>query len=180
MVNCAVFGCKNHSRKKPGDENASDVGFFRIPRVIEDQCKSTKDVTQRRRVEWLRRINRKDLYSSSTYYRVCGKHFISGRPSYEMAEINPDWAPSLHLGHGKPMNSDSLVSRHTRHLKRMQKKHKPLQPLQACSDDDSIPPTPLESEDNSEEPGEPEMAIEEECSISETTDFGQTTELTML
>ncbi|KAL3198123.1 hypothetical protein MRX96_053814, partial [Rhipicephalus microplus] len=43
------------------------------------------------------------------------------------------------------------------------KKHKPFQPLQACSDDDSIPPTPLDCEDNSEEP---EMAIQEECSIS--------------
>ncbi|KAH8027494.1 hypothetical protein HPB51_007027 [Rhipicephalus microplus] len=66
---------------------------------------------------------------------------------------------------------------HTRHLKRLQKKHKPFQPLQACLDDDSIPPTPLDCEDNSEEP---EMAIQEECSISGRTDFGQTTELTML
>ncbi|XP_075737083.1 swt1 RNA endoribonuclease isoform X2 [Rhipicephalus microplus] len=177
MVNCAVFGCYNHSKKKPGDENASDVGFFSIPKVIVNQCKRTKDVTQRRRAEWLRRINRKDLDGSATHYRVCGKHFISGRPSYAMAEADPDWAPSLHLGYGNPRDSGSSASRHTRHLKRLQKKHKPFQPLQACSDDDSIPPTPLDCGDNSEEP---EMAIQEECSISGRTDFGQTTELTML
>lgn len=51
MVNCAVFGCYNHSKKKPGDENASDVGFFSIPKVIVNQCKRTKDVTQRRRAD---------------------------------------------------------------------------------------------------------------------------------
>ncbi|XP_075722170.1 uncharacterized protein LOC142765302 [Rhipicephalus microplus] len=89
MVNCAVFGCYNHSKKKPVDENASDVGFFSIPKVIVNQCKRTKDVTQRRRAEWLRRINRKDLDGSATHYRVCGKHFIFGRPSYAVAEADP-------------------------------------------------------------------------------------------
>lgn len=84
MVNCAVFGCYNHSKKKPGDENASDVGFFSIPKVIVNQCKRTKDVTQRRRAEWLRRINRKDLDGSATHYRVCGKHSISGKFSEPM------------------------------------------------------------------------------------------------
>ncbi|KAL3192825.1 hypothetical protein MRX96_058683 [Rhipicephalus microplus] len=94
-----------------------------------------------------------------------------------MAEADPDWAPSLHLGYGNPRDSGSSASRHTRHLKRLQKEHKPFQPLQACSDDDSIPPTPIDCEDNCEEP---ETAIQEECSLSGRTDFGQTTELTML
>lgn len=31
MVNCAVFGCSNHTRKKPGDRNVAQVGFFSIP-----------------------------------------------------------------------------------------------------------------------------------------------------
>ncbi|XP_049520497.1 uncharacterized protein LOC125944218 [Dermacentor silvarum] len=159
MVNCAVFGCNNHTKKKPGDENASDVGFFCIPKVIVNQCKHTKDVTERRRAEWLRRINRKDLDNSATHYRVCGKHFISGRPSYAMAETDPDWAPSLHLGHGKPRSSDSSLSRHTRHLKRLQKKHKPLQPLQPCLDDDSALPMPLQCENDNPEVEEPEITI---------------------
>lgn len=78
MVNCAVFGCNNHTKKKPGDQNASDVGFFCIPKVIVNQCKHTNEVPERRRAEWLRRINRRDLDNSLTHYRVCGKHFISG------------------------------------------------------------------------------------------------------
>lgn len=33
--------------------------------------------------------------------RVCSRHFISGKPAYEMLEADPDWLPSLHLGHGE-------------------------------------------------------------------------------
>ncbi|KAH7953085.1 hypothetical protein HPB49_004274 [Dermacentor silvarum] len=31
-----------------------------------------------------------DLDNSATHYRVCGKHFMSGRPLYAMAETDPD------------------------------------------------------------------------------------------
>ncbi|XP_041949697.1 uncharacterized protein LOC121709990 isoform X1 [Alosa sapidissima] len=30
---------------------------------------------------------------------VCSKHFHKGKPAYEMIECDPDWAPSLYLGH---------------------------------------------------------------------------------
>lgn len=33
MVNCAVFGCNNHTKKKPVDQNAASVGFFFIPKA---------------------------------------------------------------------------------------------------------------------------------------------------
>ncbi|KAH7933529.1 hypothetical protein HPB49_013385 [Dermacentor silvarum] len=91
MVNCAMFGCNNHSKKKSGDQNASDVGFFCIPKVTVNQSKQTKEVTERRRAEWLRRINRKDLENSATHYRVCCIHLISGRPSYAMGESDPEF-----------------------------------------------------------------------------------------
>lgn len=79
MVNCAMFGCSNHSKKKPGEETAASVGFFASPRVVNTQCKRTEEVTARRRAEWLRRINRKDMNPSATHYKVCGKHFVTGK-----------------------------------------------------------------------------------------------------
>ena len=33
--------------------------------------------------------------------RICSRHFISGKPAYLHDETNPDWLPSLHLGHSK-------------------------------------------------------------------------------
>ncbi|XP_057675997.1 uncharacterized protein LOC130906088 [Corythoichthys intestinalis] len=35
----------------------------------------------------------------SPLMRFCSRHFHKGEPAYEMMETDPDWAPSLHLGH---------------------------------------------------------------------------------
>ncbi|XP_075553439.1 uncharacterized protein LOC142586060 isoform X3 [Dermacentor variabilis] len=56
-------------------------------------------MSSRRRALWLSRIRRKDLDELATHYRVCGAHFITGRPAYLMDEANPDWAPSLNIGY---------------------------------------------------------------------------------
>uniref|UniRef100_A0A3Q2X6M0 Transposase Helix-turn-helix domain-containing protein n=1 Tax=Haplochromis burtoni TaxID=8153 RepID=A0A3Q2X6M0_HAPBU len=50
---------------------------------------------------------------------VCSRHFISGKPAYEMDVTNPDWAPTLHMGH-----DDIPVSDSDRHARRMQWKRK--------------------------------------------------------
>ncbi|XP_077539971.1 uncharacterized protein LOC144152546 [Haemaphysalis longicornis] len=118
MVNCVVFGCNSHTKKKPGDENVAEIKFFCIPKAISSQCKKTEEITSRRRAEWLRRINRKDLNPSANHYRVCSRHFISGRPAYAMTEEDPDWAPSLHMGHGPAANADRSLSRYNRQLQR--------------------------------------------------------------
>ena len=48
--------------------------------------------------------------------RICSRHFISGKPAYLFDKNNPDWLPSLHLGHEKQMIAD--VSRWERAKKR--------------------------------------------------------------
>ncbi|CAN7981388.1 unnamed protein product [Ixodes pacificus] len=100
MVNCAVYGCTNRTKRAPNDENFVTVGFFAIPKVVTGQCAKTAALSAARRAEWFRRIRRDDVDESSTHYRVCGVHFISGRPAYVMDDMNPDWAPSLKLGYG--------------------------------------------------------------------------------
>ncbi|XP_070173715.1 uncharacterized protein [Littorina saxatilis] len=48
--------------------------------------------------------------------RVCSQHFHSGKPSYEMMETDPDWAPSLLLGHSEMKTTDT--GRHGRQKNR--------------------------------------------------------------
>ncbi|MEQ2223683.1 hypothetical protein ILYODFUR_039117 [Ilyodon furcidens] len=64
---------------------------------------------------WISAVRRPDINFSSipTYLQVCSRHFHSGKPSYEMDELNPDWVPTLHMGH-----SEIKVSTSDRHARR--------------------------------------------------------------
>lgn len=101
MVNCAVYGCKSKSWTKRNDAcaNATPVKFYSVPTVVRGQCTRTRQVSTRRRAEWFRRLHRADIDTTARHYKVCSKHFVSGRPSYLMDETNVDWAPSLFLGY---------------------------------------------------------------------------------
>ncbi|KAH9359745.1 hypothetical protein HPB48_021304 [Haemaphysalis longicornis] len=100
MVHCAVYGCYNSSTNTAGGcENAQKVRFFAVPTVIRWQCSKTQEMSTKRRAEWFRRINRGDINKEATHYKVCSAHFVSGKPCYLMDDTNPDWAPSLNLGH---------------------------------------------------------------------------------
>ena len=51
-------------------------------------------------------ISRGDLTAKIlANYRICSRHFISGKPSALEDESNPDWLPSLNLGHSKVSES---------------------------------------------------------------------------
>ena len=39
--------------------------------------------------------------------RVCSRHFISGNPAALYDVTNPDWLPTLHVGHSKVKSVDS-------------------------------------------------------------------------
>ncbi|XP_075551268.1 uncharacterized protein LOC142584850 [Dermacentor variabilis] len=96
MVNCVVHGCSNRLWRK-NSKNTNKVKFYGVHSVIYNQCSRTQELSERRRAEWFRRIRRADIDKNSSNYKVCGVHFISGKPSYLMDETNPDWAPSLQL-----------------------------------------------------------------------------------
>ncbi|XP_049527542.1 uncharacterized protein LOC125947190 [Dermacentor silvarum] len=63
-------------------------------------CDRTRTLNAKRRSLWLARLRRADLDTNRADIRVCGAHFVSGRPSKLWEETNPDWAPSLLLGYG--------------------------------------------------------------------------------
>ena len=74
--------------------------MFRIPLVIYNQGEETEELTRMRREKWISAISRddvkyKDILKSE---RVCGCHFMSGKPCQRWDKHNVDWAPSLNLG----------------------------------------------------------------------------------
>ena len=76
-------------------------------------------------------IRRKDIKTSSyAYVRVCSDHFLSGKPSPLYDTTNPDWVPSLKLGHNNCSSADT--SRHDRASARAVKRRK----VQEAVDDD--------------------------------------------
>ncbi|EEC05676.1 conserved hypothetical protein [Ixodes scapularis] len=116
MVNCVVVGCSNRTRNKPSETNYKSVGFYAIPKVRLGECQQTAAITAKRRAAWLQRIRRADLSANATHYRVCGEHFVTGRPTYFMDELNPDWAPSLKLGYKSSVaDKPAAVDSHNAH-----------------------------------------------------------------
>ncbi|KAH7934903.1 hypothetical protein HPB52_001975 [Rhipicephalus sanguineus] len=128
MVNCAVYDCSNRTRNSPNDENFKRVGFYIVPKVISGQCAKTTELSSKRRALWLSRIRREDLNESATHYRVCGAHFITGRPAYSMDEANLDCAPSLNLGY-----------KSTTHAKRSASNSLPLKRRRCCHHEEFSP-----------------------------------------
>ncbi|XP_037503060.2 uncharacterized protein LOC119377831, partial [Rhipicephalus sanguineus] len=114
MVMCAIFGCSNRSDNR-GRKRSTNGHFFSIPKTVENQCERSKALSTKRRSLWLARIKRADLDIENPNLRVCGVHFITGKPAKLFDETDPDWAPSLLLGYSAK-NTDP--SRHRRLEKR--------------------------------------------------------------
>ena len=97
---CCIVSCSN----KQGKE--SDLGFFRIPAVKKNEGEETQRLSEKRRRLWFAAINRADSsWKKVEAWRVCGKHFHSGRPSPLYDEGNPDWVPTLGLGYESGQSS---------------------------------------------------------------------------
>lgn len=115
---CAVVGCSNRSRSNIRKVKSTNMNFFRVPKVISGQCDRTRMLSEERRRLWLARINRADLKRVSPNVRVCGAHFITGRPSRLFDLMNPDWAPSLLLGYGTKKATSNGHKKSTKRCKR--------------------------------------------------------------
>ena len=72
VFTCCVVNCYNRSGREKG------VSFFSIPAVVEHQGDRTKELSMKRRHEWIKYINRKN-WTPSKYARVCSDHFHSGK-----------------------------------------------------------------------------------------------------
>ena len=69
-------------------------------------------MTKERWAGFLAAISREGLKDSRVLEndRICSRHFISEKPAYLYDEANPDWLPTLHLGHAKKKANSSKKS----------------------------------------------------------------------
>ena len=69
-----------------------------LTKVIENQGDCVREVSSRHRSAWLKSINRKD-WTPGPGVQVCSCHFITNKASSLIDESNPDWVPTLRVGH---------------------------------------------------------------------------------
>lgn len=93
MVLCIVVGCGSKSGKH-------SVTFNCIPKVVTSQGEEWEDLTRERRNRWIAAVSRDDVKSKNILdsERVCGLHFVSGKPAPTWDKHNIDWVPTLNLG----------------------------------------------------------------------------------
>nr|XP_054919818.1 uncharacterized protein LOC126516758 [Dermacentor andersoni] len=101
-----------------------------------------------------------------------------------MDESNPDWAPSLHLGHGKEMNGNASSSRHTRKRRRAERSGSLLKQLHANALEgrSAVADSPVTSEDDEplfDDHPDIQEAPDQECTDGGKADFSHVTDLTM-
>ncbi|KAL3208546.1 hypothetical protein MRX96_052535 [Rhipicephalus microplus] len=60
MVYCAIVGCSSHRQSKQMkiESSSKDPGFFKVPKVRTTECEKTRLLSEKRRREWIARINR--------------------------------------------------------------------------------------------------------------------------
>ena len=99
MVLCVVLGCYNCSCRDKG------ISFFRIPAVITHRGPQDLELSKKRRNGFIAAISRENITETIlSNDRVCSKHFLSGKPAGLYDVNNPDWLPTLYLGHDKSKN----------------------------------------------------------------------------
>ncbi len=72
MVFCIVFGCGNKSEVSPGT-------YSSVFTILQNQGDESKQLSEERRLQWLKPIKRADLTEKKIKYeRVCFRHFVNG------------------------------------------------------------------------------------------------------
>ena len=115
---CCAIDCVSRYSKKKG------VKLFRIP--------SGKSVARKKkRRAWIRAIRREN-WVPNKHSRICGLHFISGRPSRD--PNNPDYIPTIFSFSNSKENQlttrdkeTTATSRHDRYLRRQRLAMEPIQ-----------------------------------------------------
>ena len=94
MILCTIVCCSNRS------DDGSVISFYSIPTVTDRYGEAEFELRKKRRDGFLAAISREDLDMTALHkYKVCERHFHSGKPAYLYNTTDPDWLPTLHLGH---------------------------------------------------------------------------------
>ncbi|XP_051505666.1 uncharacterized protein LOC127412967 [Myxocyprinus asiaticus] len=102
MVNaCCVTNCHNRTHDRHGNRISNGVRFFSFPAWKQHVGSQVSELTKRLRMAWVAAVRWKNITFNNIprHMFVCSRHFHKGKPAYEMLECDPDWVPSLHLGH---------------------------------------------------------------------------------
>ena len=84
------------------------MSFFRIPKVVTNKCKAKEELSRRRRAGFLSAIKRDGLTEKVlSNDRICSRHYPSGKPADLLDENNPDWLPTLNLGHRNSLSEST-------------------------------------------------------------------------
>ena len=98
LYNGSVCSCGVFQEVRPH----KDVSFYRIPKIISNGGEETKKLSEKRRNGFIAAIFRHNITAKILDHdRICSPHFMSGMPASLEEETNPDWLPSLNLGHDK-------------------------------------------------------------------------------
>ena len=119
MVLCVVFGCGSRSDRDQG------IGFYRVPSVVTNKGEFEEELTTEQREKWIKGISRADAESKDVLdrERVCGKHFVSGKPAPSWHKHDMYWVPTLQLGkknYRPKLDHDANAERAERAKKRKQ------------------------------------------------------------
>ncbi|KAK0144155.1 hypothetical protein N1851_017488 [Merluccius polli] len=145
---CCVVNCNSRSHDRQGKKIRNGLSFFCLPAWKKNSCSHVSEVTKRRRMAWIAAVRRSKLTFDYTppHMMVCSKHFHKGKPAYEMLQCDPDWAPSLHLGHTevKATTTDRFKRLRRRQQQQQQQQTQP-QPQQAPEPDHTSPEAELDN-----------------------------------
>nr|XP_019558260.2 uncharacterized protein LOC109427210 isoform X1 [Aedes albopictus] len=94
VVACAVVTCRNHNKN-------CDLSFFQFPQLGNARSTSEQEQLKKMRLAMWRKASgyRKSMHPS---VRICGRHFVSGRPAKLDEPGSIDWVPTLHLPEQPP------------------------------------------------------------------------------
>ena len=119
MVICVVVGCSKRS------DRDKDVSFHRIPAVNCLHGKEDFELRKKRRDDYLATISREDIDTSVLHkYRICSRHFVSGKVADLYDTTSPMWLPTLNLGHEKRGSGTTASSNAVERWERAQEREK--------------------------------------------------------
>ncbi|XP_029719023.2 protein suppressor of hairy wing isoform X1 [Aedes albopictus] len=93
VIACAVVTCRNHNKN-------CDLSFFTFPQLGNIGSREQEKLIAMRLAMWRKASGYKKQMNRSV--RICGRHFVGGRPAKLNEPGSIDWVPSLHLPEQPP------------------------------------------------------------------------------
>ncbi|XP_043981876.1 uncharacterized protein LOC122836180 isoform X2 [Gambusia affinis] len=136
---CCVNNCGSSSHDHQGRMLLNGLSFHCFPAWRTKEGDFISELTRRRRDAWVTAVGRREITFDHvpSSMRVCSRHFLSGKPAYEMLDSDPDWVPSLHLGHD---GDDECEEKSWNKRRRLSSDEKPVEGADGAAESRKPPP----------------------------------------